>query len=267
MVQQQAEELPTFWGVIASEPRDNEQNVSGVPVQDLPDKEGMPSCRTVETDPQAFSCCKKFRIKCCRTKSQTCLWCICSTTASFLLAGIVLTCLFWPRNPTWALSGLYPAPGAVKTFIALATGQPITVNSSMAPIIFEARIDVYNPNFLGAYVKPGYFAILSSNMMLGTGTSNELAVAPRSHFSLVTNVAIEPNPWVMQQLSEIMLKQENGAFELPINVFGEADVRVSWVRARAFIMCDIVTQALELLKDPIGDKLIKTQDCHYYYAV
>lgn len=208
---------------------------------------------------------KDFLTKCCRSKSQRCLWCICTTLVALLVPAIVLTCVFWPRNPVWSLSGLKPAPGAISTFVAIATGHDLSDTASMAPIIFQAAIDVYNPNFLGAYAKPGYFSILSNNMMLGYGTSDALMVAPRSHFSLVTNVSIAPNPWVMTRLSEALLKGD-GKFELPINVFGEADVRVSWINVRAFIMCDVITQALELLKEPIGDGLIKTQECQYFYA-
>ena len=99
---------------------------------------------------------KKFR-PCCRNRSRKC-WAMSGCCGISLVAAVVCTCLFWPKDPTWELVKLdVLTDDAMQYFVFAFVGgmDNLNENTTFPELRFHAEANISNPNLLGGYAEEG----------------------------------------------------------------------------------------------------------------
>ena len=202
------------------------------------------------------------RRRCCR--SRRCLISLACGSIS-LVAGVVMSFLFWPRDPSWDLVKLeVVTPDALMELVMFAAGgMQGDENTTFPEVKFYAEAEVHNPNLLGGEADPGDIQVFFRGQNVGDARSQPMTMSPQSTRIVGANSTIRLNYHLFQAMTNEVLMNE---LKLTLQVSGGAWVTGPLgVRLFIKIECDIHTSVDQVFNEEARHKVVTGKECQYKY--
>lgn len=193
-------------------------------------------------------------------------WAMMGCCSVSLLAVVVCTCLFWPRDPEWELVTLdVLSDDAMMFFIMSFAGGlgSLNENTSFPDLHFYAEANISNPNLLGGTAEEGDFQVIFQGYEIGTARSQPISVKPQSHAVVGANSTVRLSYDSFDALTTEVLANQ---LKLSLQVKGGAWVTGPFgVRIKCRLECDLHC-AVDKLFDPTArHEVVRSKTCRYLY--
>ncbi|CAJ1394311.1 unnamed protein product [Effrenium voratum] len=202
------------------------------------------------------------RRRCCR--SRRCLISLACGSIS-LVAGVVMSFLFWPRDPSWDLVKLeVVTPDALMELVMFAAGgMQGDENTTFPEVKFYAEAEVHNPNLLGGEADPGDIQVFFKGRRIGYAGNEPTWVSPHSTGMVGVNSTILLNYHLFQDLMHEAVVNE---LKLTLQVRGGAWVTGPFgVRLFIQLECDVLVSVDEVFNEEARYKVLRGKACRYKY--
>lgn len=173
----------------------------------------------------------------------------------FVAVMALTTLLIWPKDPTWSLTDLSFTKEDINTMIEAFTDPNF---SKTLQIPCTAKVELENPNPVGASVGQGTFEVFFNDVKLATVASEAMRVPARGEavVTIATSVFISPSA------SKVMMAALVPKFTMTVHVNGSLPAKVfGLIHLTVKVSCSIDLDVLEIVSSPFN--IISGHSCTY----